>query len=88
MIARLEIFLAARTRPVAIATMVAAAVNLGLNILLVPRFGIAGSGIVMPLADENSAGLLETKRMSSYLSSAQNLVTSFQCTGDVARSSR
>jgi len=50
--------------------------------------GISGSGMVMPLADENSAGLLDTKRTSSYLSSAQNFVTSFQHTGDIARSSR
>ena len=35
-------------------------------------FGITGSGIVMPLVEENRAGLLETYRMSSYLSSAQN----------------
>jgi O-antigen/teichoic acid export membrane protein len=34
---------AGRTRPVALATGSAAAVNLGLNILLVPRLGIAGS---------------------------------------------
>ena len=51
-------------------------------------FGIAGSGMVMPLVEENRAGLLDTKRMSSYFSSAQKLVTSFQHTGDVARSSR
>ena len=44
--------------------------------------------MVMPLVDENMAGLLDTKRMSSYFSSAQKLVTSFQHTGDVARSSR
>ena len=50
--------------------------------------GIAGSGMVMPLVEENSAGLLDTKRMSSYFSSAQKLVTSFQHTGSVARSSR
>jgi aldehyde dehydrogenase (NAD+) len=36
----------------------------------------------------NAAGLLETNRTSSYFSSAQKLVTSFQHTGAVARSSR
>lgn len=51
-------------------------------------FGITGSGIVMPFADENFPGLLETKRMSSYLHSAQKFVTSFHTTGEVARSSR
>ena len=42
----------------------------------------------MPLVEVNMAGLLDTKRMSSYFSSAQKFVTSFQHTGDVARSSR
>ena len=51
-------------------------------------FGSAGSGMVMPLVEVNVAGLLDTNRMSSYLSSAQKLVTSFQHTGAVARSSR
>ena len=41
----------------------------------------------MPLVEVNRAGLLDTYRMSSYLSSAQNFVTSFQTTGDLARSS-
>ena len=41
----------------------------------------------MPLVEENMSGLLDTNRMSSYFSSAQNLVTSFQHTGAVARSS-
>jgi len=49
---------------------------------------ICGSGMVTPLVEENRAGLLDTKRTSSYFSSAQKLVTSFQQTGDVARSSR
>ena len=39
--------------------------------------------MVMPWVEVNSAGLLDTYRMSSYLSSAQKLVTSFQHTGDV-----
>lgn len=51
-------------------------------------FAIVGSGMVMPLAEQNIAGLLDTKRMSSYFNRAQNFVTSFQHTGDVARSSR
>ena len=50
-------------------------------------FGITGSGIVMPLVEENVSGLVDTYRMSSYFSSAQNLVTSFQQTGVLARSS-
>ena len=50
--------------------------------------GIAGSGMVMPLVELKVAGLLDTNRTSSYLSSAQKLVTSFQHTGAVARSSR
>ncbi len=50
--------------------------------------GMFGSGMVMPWVDENSAGLLDTKRMSSYFDSAQKFVTSFQHTGAVARSSR
>ena len=37
--------------------------------------------MVMPLVEVNAAGLLDTKRMSSYFSSAQKLVTSFQHTG-------
>ena len=35
----------------------------------------------MPLVELNMAGLLDTKRTSSYFSSAQKLVTSFQHTG-------
>jgi hypothetical protein len=50
--------------------------------------GSCGSGIVMPWVEVNRAGLLDTNRMSSYFSSAQKLVTSFQHTGAVARSSR
>ena len=42
----------------------------------------------MPRVEVNVAGLLDTKRMSSYFNSAQKLVTSFQHTGAVARSSR
>ena len=41
----------------------------------------------MPLVEENVSGLVDTYRMSSYFSSAQNFVTSFQHTGSVARSS-
>jgi hypothetical protein len=44
--------------------------------------------MVMPRVEVKVAGLLETNRTSSYLSSAQKLVTSFQHTGSVARSSR
>ena len=47
--------------------------------------GMAGSGSVIPFAEENLPGLLETYRMSSYFNSAQNLVTSFQQTGSLAR---
>src|SRR5215217_4023992 len=43
--------------------------------------------MVMPLVEENVFGFVDTYRMSSYLSSAQNFVTSFQHTGAVARSS-
>src|ERR1700738_3644435 len=50
-------------------------------------FAITGSGMVMPLVEENLPGLVDTYRMSSYFSSAQNLVTSFQHTGSLARSS-
>ena len=50
-------------------------------------FGITGSGIVMPLVEENLSGFVDTYRMSSYFSSAQNLVTSFQHTGALARNS-
>ena len=50
-------------------------------------FGITGSGMVMPIVEENVFGFVDTYRMSSYFSSAQNLVTSFQHTGSVARSS-
>ena len=51
-------------------------------------FSSVGSGTVMPLADENSAGLVDTKRTSSYLSNPQNPAASFQHTGSLARSSR
>jgi hypothetical protein len=50
-------------------------------------FGNTGSGMVMPFVDEKVFGLVDTYRMSSYLSSAQNSVTSFQHTGAVARNS-
>src|SRR5215210_7549984 len=43
--------------------------------------------MVMPLVEENMFGFVDTYLMSSYLSSAQNFVTSFQHTGAVARSS-
>jgi hypothetical protein len=43
--------------------------------------------MVTPSVEENRAGLLDTKRMSSCFSSAQTLVTSFQHNGDVVRSS-
>jgi len=43
--------------------------------------------MVMPLVEENLSGLVDTYRMSSYFSSAQNLVTSFQHTGALARNS-
>ena len=41
----------------------------------------------MPLVEENLSGCVETYLTSSYFSSAQNLVTSFQQTGSLARSS-
>ena len=50
--------------------------------------GWAGSGMLIPLVDVNSAGLPDTKRMSSYFASAQKFVTSFHTTGELARSSR
>ncbi len=49
---------------------------------------IAGSGTVIPLADENSAGLVDTNLTSSYFVSAQNPCAAFQLTGSVARRSR
>lgn len=51
-------------------------------------FSTAGSGMVMPLAEENNAGLVDTYRTSSYFSSPQNPASAFQHTGSVARSSR
>lgn len=49
---------------------------------------ICGSGIVIPLVEVNSPGLLETYRMSSYFVSAQNSVSAFHTTGVFARNSR
>ena len=44
--------------------------------------------MLIPFVEVNSAGLLDTKRMSSYFANAQNFATSFHTTGEFARSSR